>query len=239
MENMRLDKFLSNTTGESRSRIKEILKAGRVKVNSETAKDPSLKIFPDTDSVELDSKAVVYEKFRYYMLNKPAGCVSATKDKLSDTVLDFFRGENMDGFFPVGRLDKDSEGLLLITNDGMLAHNLLSPSGHVEKVYFVELDRKLEEDDRIKIENKIDIGDDKPCLPAKVETKENNTALISITEGRFHQVKRMFAAAGYEVKYLKRIAMGSLFLDEKLKPGEYRKLSDEDICPLRKKEQYG
>ena len=235
MESMRLDKYLSNTTGESRTKIKDILKAGRVKVNSSTIKDAKTQITPGEDLVELDSMPVIYEKFRYYLLNKPAGCVSATKDRLSDTVLDFFKGENMDGFFPVGRLDKDSEGLLLITNDGMLAHRLLSPTGHVPKVYFVELDRELEEKDREKIENKIDIGDDKPCLPAIVKKKENNSAEITIFEGRFHQVKRMFAAAGYEVKYLKRIAMGDLFLDDSLNTGEYKKIGEEEISLLRKK----
>ena len=142
---------------------------------------------------------------------------------------------NMDGFFPVGRLDKDSEGLLLITNDGMLAHRLLSPTGHVPKVYYVELDRELEEKDIVKIEDKIDIGDDKPCLPAIVKKKEENFAEITIFEGRFHQVKRMFAAAGYEVKYLKRIAMGDLFLDDNLKTGEYKKIGEEEISLLRKK----
>ena len=235
MESMRLDKYLSNTTGESRSKIKDILKAGRVKVNEATVKEAQMKITPGEDIVLLDSKEVVYEKFRYYLLNKPAGLISATKDRLSDTVLDIFKGENMDGFFPVGRLDKDSEGLLLITNDGMLAHELLSPNGHVQKVYFVELDRELEDKDIAIIENEIDIGDDKPCLPAKVKKKDENHAEITIYEGRFHQVKRMFAAAGYEVKYLKRIAMGSLFLDENLKTGEYKKIGEEEIFLLRKK----
>ena len=235
MESMRLDKYLSNTTGESRSKIKDILKAGRVKVNEATVKDAQMKITPGEDIVLIDSKEVVYEKFRYYLLNKPAGLISATKDRLSDTVLDIFKGENMDGFFPVGRLDKDSEGLLLITNDGMLAHELLSPHCHVQNVYFVELDRELEDKDIAILENEIDIGDDKPCLPATVKKKDENHAEITIYEGRFHQVKRMFAAAGYEVKYLKRIAMGSLFLDENLKTGEYKKIGEEEIFLLRKK----
>lgn len=236
MENIRLDKYLSNTTGESRSKIKEILKAGRVKVNSVTVKDPQTKIAAGEDEVMLDGANVVYEKYRYFLLNKPAGCISATKDRLSDTVLDIFKDENTDGLFPVGRLDKDSEGLLLITNDGMLAHELLSPNGHVPKTYFVELDRELEDADKEKIENKIDIGDDKPCLPAEVEKKDEKHALITIYEGRFHQVKRMFAAAGYEVRYLKRIAMGSLFLSEDLKAGEYVKIGEEEIKLLRKKD---
>ena len=229
MESMRLDKFLSNTTGESRSKIKEILKAGRVKVNSSVIKDAKVQIITGEDSVELDSVPVIYERFRYYLLNKPAGCISATKDRLSDTVLDFFKDENMDGFFPVGRLDKDSEGLLLLNNDGLLAHKLLSPSGHVPKVYFVELDRELEEKDIEKIENKIDIGDDKPCLPATVKKMENNCAEITIFEGRFHQVKRMFGARGTPVIFLQRLSFGPLALDDALAPGQFRELTEEEI----------
>ena len=235
MNRIRLDKYLANTTGESRTKVKEMIKAGRVKVNGTTVSGAEDKIDPDSDEVTLDSKPVVFEKYRYYMFNKPAGCVSATRDKLSDTVLDFLKAENTADLFPVGRLDKDSEGLLLITNDGALAHELLSPKAHVDKVYFVKLDKELKEEDRAKIEDCIDIGDEKPCLPAKVETKDENEAFITINEGRFHQVKRMFAAVGYEVLYLKRISMGTLMLDDGLKPGEYRKLSEEEIVNLRKR----
>ncbi len=235
MSLLRLDKYISNTTGESRSRIKEILKAGRVKVNGETVKSGEIKIDESKDEVTLDSKPVVFERYRYFLLNKPAGCVSATKDKLSATVLDILKNENTADLFPVGRLDKDSEGLLLITNDGMLSHELLSPTKHVEKVYRVLLDKELEEDDRLKIEDCIDIGDDKPCLPAAVADLGNKEAEIKICEGRFHQVKRMFAAAGYQVLYLKRIAMGSLRLDDDLKPGEYRKVSVDEIEKLRRR----
>ena len=235
MNRIRLDKYLANTTGESRTKVKEMIKAGRVKVNGTTVSGAEDKIDPDSDEVTLDSKPVVFEKYRYYMFNKPAGCVSATRDKLSDTVLDFLKAENTADLFPVGRLDKDSEGLLLITNDGALAHELLSPKAHVDKVYFVKLDKELKEEDRAKIEDCIDIGDEKPCLPAKVETKDEKEAFITINEGRFHQVKRMFAAVGYEVLYLKRISMGTLMLDDGLKPGEYRKLSEEEIVNLRKR----
>ena len=235
MSNMRLDKFLSNTTGESRSKIKEILKAGRVKVNDETVKAADMKIDTDKDTVLLDSKPVLFEEHRYFLLNKPAGCVSATKDRLSDTVLDFFKAENTKGLFPVGRLDKDSEGLLLITDDGQLAHELLSPTKHIKKVYKVTIDKELTEEDRRKIEDCIDIGDDKPCLPAEVEKTGEYEAKITITEGRFHQVKRMFAAAGYDVTYLKRVAMGSLKLGDDLEPGQYRRVSEDEIEDLRKR----
>ena len=235
MNRIRLDKYLANTLGESRSKVKEMIKAGRVKVNGITSSSGEDKIDSDADKVELDSVSVVFEKYRYYMFNKPAGCVSATRDKLSDTVLDFLKAENTRDLFPVGRLDKDSEGLLLITNDGALSHELLSPNSHVDKVYFVKLDKDLKEDDRVKIEDCIDIGDDKPCLRAKVEISGEKEAYITITEGRFHQVKRMFAAVGYEVLYLKRISMGPLKLDDNLEPGEYRKLSEEEIEVLRKR----
>ncbi|MBO4346312.1 MAG: rRNA pseudouridine synthase [Lachnospiraceae bacterium] len=235
MNRIRLDKYLANTTGESRTKVKEMIKSGRVKVNGVTASGAEDKIDSDSDEVTLDSKPVVFEKYRYFMFNKPAGCVSATRDKLSDTVLDFLKAENTAELFPVGRLDKDSEGLLLITNDGALAHELLSPKAHVDKVYFVKLDKELKDEDRAKIEDCIDIGDEKPCLPAKVIIKDEKEAFITINEGRFHQVKRMFAAVGYEVLYLKRISMGTLKLDDGLKPGEYRKLSEEEIVNLRKR----
>ncbi len=234
MSLLRLDKYISNTTGESRSRIKEILKAGRVKVNGETVKSGEIKIDESKDEVTLDSKPVVFERYRYFLLNKPAGCVSATKDKLSATVLDILKNENTADLFPVGRLDKDSEGLLLITNDGMLSHELLSPTKHVEKVYRVLLDKELEEDDRLKIEDCIDIGDDKPCLPAAVADLGNKEAEIKICEGRFHQVKRMLEAVDNKVTYLKRLKMGELSLDPKLEGGEYRKLTSEELELLKR-----
>lgn len=229
MSVLRIDKFLADENVGSRKDVKSILKAGRVKVNGITATSPELKVDTDSDLVELDGKAITHEEFRYFMLNKPMGVVSATKDKLSSTVLDILKNENTKDLFPVGRLDKDSEGLLLITNDGSLAHNLLSPGKHVAKKYLVKLDKSLNEEDKAKIEDCIDIGDDKPCLPAKVEILSDESAIIEIHEGRFHQVKRMFAAAGYTVVSLKRLSMGKLILDENLLPGEYKKISIGDI----------
>lgn len=225
----RLDKFLANSNLGTRTKVKEYLKAGRVTVNSKTEKDGSLKIDTEKDKVSFDGVEVVFEKFRYYMLNKPAGCVSATRDKLSDTVLDIFKDEDTRDLFPVGRLDKDTEGLLLITNDGDFAHNVLSPKKHVDKTYFATLDKRLDEKSKKKVENGIYIGDDKPCLPAKVEILDDTDVKITISEGRYHQVKRMFEAVGYEVVYLKRISMGGLKLDERLREGEYKKLTPKDI----------
>lgn len=229
MSSIRLDKYLADMGVGSRRDVKSILKAGRVKVNSVTVTEAEAKIDTESDNVELDGKRIGYEEYRYYMLNKPAGVISATKDKLSDTVIEILKGENAKDLFPVGRLDKDSEGLLIISNDGKFAHNVLSPAKHVDKTYFVRLDKKPNEEEISRIENGIDIGDDKPCLPAKVEVISDDEAYITISEGRFHQVKRMFQAVGINVTYLKRISMGALKLDENLAPGEYKKLSKEEI----------
>ncbi|MBO7375251.1 MAG: rRNA pseudouridine synthase [Lachnospiraceae bacterium] len=229
MSSIRLDKYLADMGVGSRRDVKSILKAGRVKVNSVIVTEAEAKIDINADNVELDGKRIGYEEYRYYMLNKPAGVISATKDKLSDTVIEILKGENTKDLFPVGRLDKDSEGLLIISNDGKFAHNVLSPAKHVDKTYFVRLDKKPNEEEISRIENGIDIGDDKPCLPAKVEVISDDEAYITISEGRFHQVKRMFQAVGINVTYLKRISMGALKLDENLAPGEYKKLSKEEI----------
>ncbi len=229
MSSIRLDKYLADMGVGSRRDVKSILKAGRVKVNSVTVTEAEAKIDTESDNVELDGKRIGYEEYRYYMLNKPAGVISATKDKLSDTVIEILKGENTKDLFPVGRLDKDSEGLLIISNDGKFAHNVLSPAKHVDKTYFVRLDKKPNVEEISRIENGIDIGDDKPCLPAKVEVISDDEAYITISEGRFHQVKRMFQAVGINVTYLKRISMGALKLDENLAPGEYKKLSKEEI----------
>ena len=231
---MRLDKFLSNANIASRSKVKEILKNGRVKVNSIPVTKGDVKINPEADIIEFDGVPILYEQYRYFMLYKPAGCVSATKDNLSDTVLDILKDENTDGLFPVGRLDKDTEGLRLITNDGKLAHELLSPARHVDKKYLVHLDKAISEESIKEIESGIDIGDDKPCLPCTIETIMFDKVYITIREGRFHQVKRMFEKVGCEVVFLKRISMGTLVLDEALSPGEYRRLSAEEIESLKK-----
>lgn len=230
---IRLDKFLADSGVGSRSAVKQLIRGGHVSVNGEIVTDEGMKPDTESDVISVDGRSLFYEKYRYFMLNKPAGCVSATKDKLSDTVLDMLKGEDTRDLFPVGRLDKDTEGFLLITNDGPLAHDLLSPSKHVPKKYYARLDRRLTKEDAALIEDCIDIGDDKKCLPAKVEILEETGAYITINEGRFHQVKRMFAAAGYEVTYLKRVSMGGLSLDETLLPGDYRKLSEYDLKRLK------
>lgn len=233
---IRLDKFLADADLGTRNEIKQNIKKKQVTVNQEVITDPGTKIDPLSDAVCFMGKPVIYEKIRYFMLNKPQGCVSATRDNLSETVIDILKSENVKGLFPVGRLDADTEGLLLITNDGQLAHRLLSPGKHVSKTYYVEASGKLSEEAMKIIEEGVDIGDDKPTLPAQiVETGGCEGRFfyeLTICEGRFHQVKRMFEVVGSSVVFLKRISMGSLVLDENLLPGEYRRLLDSEIKEL-------
>ena len=182
-----------------------------------------------------DGKEIAYEKMVYYMLNKPQGVVSATEDRRDRTVLELIQEKKRKDLFPVGRLDKDTEGLLLITNDGELAHNLLAPKKHVDKKYFVRLKNALSEENRKHLEEGVDIGEDKLTMPSQVFllNEEKNEVEIIIREGKFHQIKRMFHAVGNEVVFLKRLSMGSLVLDENLLPGEYRLLTPEEIVRLK------
>ena len=178
-----------------------------------------------------------YTEFYYYMLNKPSGYVSATDDNTAPTVLSLLKGAPGKDLFPVGRLDKDTEGLLLITNDGALAHRLLSPRHHVDKTYFVRADGAVTEDDCSRLEAGVDIGEDRPTLPARAALLSSGPVSeveLTIHEGKFHQVKRMFQAVGKPVLYLRRLSMGSLTLDETLPPGQYRPLREEEIAALRK-----
>lgn len=233
---IRLDKYITDCDVASRSRAKKLIGWGRVTVDGRVVRDPSAKVDVTKSSVVVDGEKVSYEQFRYYMLNKPAGCVSATKDKLSSTVIELLKGENTKDLFPVGRLDKDTEGLLLITNDGQLAHRLLSPKKHVDKVYVATVDKPLNKEAMEQFCTGLDIGDDKPTEQAAIEYLEadDSTYLYRVTihEGRFHQIKRMFEALGSNVTALKRISMGSLVLDESLPPGEYRKLTEDELAKL-------
>lgn len=236
---MRIDRFLSETGTATRSESKRYIKSGRIAVNGRIVSDPGEKLDETKDTVTFDGKPVLFERFSYYMLNKPAGCVSATRDGLSDTVLDLLKGENTKDLFPVGRLDKDTEGLLLITNDGALAHELLSPKKHVDKMYLASVDKSLTSDEMDAFRSGLDIGDEKLTLPAKIEPASCGTAsgtsyLVTIHEGRFHQVKRMFEVLGANVVFLKRLSMGPLALDEALRPGGYRKLTEEELTQIKK-----
>ena len=242
---MRLDKYLGDHNLGTRKQIKEYLKNGRCTVNGIVAVKPDVHINELSDEIAFDGKVLSYTRFHYFMLYKPAGVVSATNDKRNVTVLDLLKEENLKNLSPCGRLDIDTEGLLLITDDGVMIHNLLSPKKHVDKVYEVHIAHELSEEDIKRLTDGVDIGDKnddgsvKPTLPAVVTQKErdndgNPVIELTIHEGRFHQVKRMLEAVGNEVLFLKRLSMGPLFLDEKLAPGEYRALTDEEIKKLSK-----
>lgn len=230
---MRLDKFLCETGFGTRSQVKELLKKGQVTVNGAVVKKPEQKIDEQKDQVICQGRAASYEKYVYYMLHKPSGVVSATEDRREKTVLDLLQPEDRkDGIFPVGRLDKDTEGFLLLTDDGDLAHRLLSPRKHVDKTYYAKIDGTVTEAHVQQFREGLDIGDEKKTLPAVLEIlssgSETSGIRITIHEGRFHQVKRMFEAVGCKVNYLKRLSMGAVSLDETLAPGEYRPLNEKE-----------
>ncbi|NLJ57678.1 MAG: rRNA pseudouridine synthase [Tissierellia bacterium] len=231
---LRIDKMLSNSGLGSRKQIKQAARKGYVEINGRVEKDSSKIIDTEKDMVKYKGQVIKYLQFIYLMMNKPAGVISATEDYYDKTVIDLLKDE--DKFFkpfPVGRLDKDTEGLLLITNDGQLSHNLLSPRKGVDKTYYVELAEEVVEEDVGLFEEGIILKEDNyKTLPAKLEILESgypSICLVTIREGKFHQVKRMFKALSNEVIYLKRIAMGPLILDENLKAGQYRQLTEEEV----------
>ena len=234
---MRLDKYLANLQIGTRTQIKEFIKKGMVTVNDDLVKKPEFQV-SESDKVTYQGKVLSYTQFQYYMLYKPSGVVTATKDNHDKTVMDLLPGNLGKNLSPVGRLDKDTEGLLLITNDGELSHNLLSPKKHAPKTYYVDVDGVIDPDRISKLENGVDIGDDKDTLPASVKlinkSDDKYSMELTITEGRFHQVKRMVKAIGGNVTYLKRISMGSLSLDEKLEKGDFRPLTTEEVSTLKK-----
>lgn len=234
---MRLDKLIADMQSVTRSEAKEHIKRGNITVNGEVIKKPEYKVNEFEDEICFMGNALCFQQFAYYMLNKPVGVVTAAKDNHDRTVMDLMRDAAGKKLFPAGRLDKDTEGLLLITNDGALSHRLLSPKRHVEKTYYVECNGKLIPDDILRLEQGVDIGDDKLTLPAKVnhvQRLDGTYSLeLSITEGRFHQVKRMMHAVGGNVTYLKRISFGGLVLDETLGAGAWRALRQEEIEQLK------
>ena len=239
MAKIRLDKYLADMQIGTRSAVKEYIRKGRVRVNEAVVKSPEQKIDTETDTVLYDDKPVGYHTYEYFMLNKPQGVVSATQDTKEKTVTELITEKNRKDLFPVGRLDKDTEGLLLITNDGDLAHRLLAPKKHVDKVYYAKIDGMVTEEDVKRFAEGIDIGaeEEEMTRPAKLDimkSAEESEIRLTIHEGKFHQVKRMFLAVGKEVTYLKRERMGTLCLDENLKPGEYRLLTEEEIENVRK-----
>lgn len=255
---MRLDKFLSGMGAGTRTEIKKAVKAGLVTVDGAVAKNPGMQVSEDS-AVTFRGEPVVYEQFVYYMMNKPAGIISASDDSREETVVDLIDEQKRKDLFPAGRLDRDTEGLLLITNDGGLAHRLLSPKHHVDKRYYAEVSGTVTEDDVQAFADGLVLPDGLECLPAKLEilraadddeevssdesSPEDNSHEVEflatsevevvIQEGKFHQIKRMFAARGMEVLYLKRLTMGPLILDDTLEPGEYRRLTEKELQSLK------
>ncbi|EOW8179990.1 pseudouridine synthase [Listeria monocytogenes] len=233
---MRLDKLLSHTGFGSRKEVKPLLKSGAVVVNGTIQKDSKTQVNPDKDQITVHGTPVVYQEFVYFMLHKPQNVVSATEDNVSETVIDLLAQEDtLTDPFPVGRLDKDTEGLLIITNDGTLAHNLLSPKKHIDKTYYAKIDGDVTAADVEAFAAGIELDDGYTCKPARLEIITPNEIKVTIQEGKFHQVKRMFAARGKSVSYLKRISMGNLQLDESLELGEYRPLTEAELAILQNK----
>lgn len=230
---MRLDKFLTEMGAGSRSAVKEMARKGRIQVNGQIQKNADGRIRPGVDLVTLDGSEVRYAGVEYYMLNKPRGTVSATEDRRYPTVVGLIDSALRGDLFPVGRLDLDTEGLLLITNDGQLAHRLLSPRHHVDKTYLVRYEGCLPADAAEQMERGLQLEDGTGTMPAWLEPAGRGEARLTIQEGKFHQVKRMFEALDCRVIYLKRLSMGSLRLDESLEPGQYRPLTEQEIEELK------
>lgn len=229
----RLDKIISATGKKSRREVREMVRQGRVLVDGKPAPAADMKVDPQTAVILLDGEPLGYEKFTYVMLHKPAGVLTATEDRRQETVLDLLPPElRRRALSPVGRLDKDTEGLLLLTNDGQLAHRLLSPKSHVDKVYYARVDGALEPGDIAAFAAGMTLGDGLECLPAGLEILSPTEALVTLREGKFHQVKRMLAARGKPVLYLKRLSMGWLRLDPALAPGAWRMLTEEERSAL-------
>ena len=235
---MRIDKFLANTGYGSRKEVKKLLKDGIVSVNDTLCKDPKKHIDPKKDHVTVQGESVVYREFIYLMMNKPQGVISATEDIYTNTVIDLL--DEKDAIwhpFPVGRLDKNTEGLLLLTNDGQLAHHLLSPKKEVPKTYFAVIEGEVTDADKKAFQQGVTLDDGYHTKPSELHIEksgERSYIELTITEGKFHQVKRMFKAVGKKVTYLQRIKMGTLMLDRRLALGDYRELTGKELQALKK-----
>lgn len=242
LKKIRLDKYLSDHTELTRSQIKKKVASGLVKVQDAVIKDAGYKVSAD-EVIEMEGQQICGQQYQYLLFHKPAGIVSATDDARDETVLDAvrrggFAGEGEAPFlakdlFPMGRLDKDTEGLLILTNDGGMAHRLLSPKFHVEKTYLVRLDIPVEEEDVIRMKEGVDIGEKRLTKPAEMKILAETECLLTITEGKFHQVKRMFHRLGKEVVYLKRVEMAGIRLEDSLKKGQWRQLTEKEIEKLK------
>ena len=231
---MRLDKMLALCGYGTRKEVKEYIRKGYVMINGEVIKDDDYKVDEINDEITILDQSVNYEKMIYLMLNKPDGYISATYDNYDPIVLDLIDGYEKRGLFPVGRLDKDTVGLLLITNDGKLAHKLLAPKSHVDKVYYLKYEGTFKPYAHREFEDGVTLDDGYKCMPATFEEIGEGEGKITIREGKYHQVKRMMEAIGCKVTYLKRISFGPIVLDEALKEGNYRHLTKEEIELLTK-----
>lgn len=236
---MRLDKFLSETGCGSRKEVKKLLKQGIITVNDQVVKDAKSQVNEWADQIAYDGEPLHYQKYFYYMLHKPQGVISATEDKYDETVIDLLSDEDYrEDLFPVGRLDKDTEGLLILTNDGQLAHRLLSPKKHVDKEYFARIAGIVTEEDIEQFAFGLTLRSGEAVKPGQLvidavdEAAEESEIRLVIHEGKFHQVKRMFEAVDKEVVYLKRLRMGELYLDEELELGGYRPLTEAELAML-------
>jgi len=234
---LRIDKMLANMGYGTRKEVKKMLKSGVVKIDGVVVKDPKTQVNPTEQVITVWGEEVEYKEFIYLMMNKPPGVISATEDMVEETVIDLLEEEDRVFLpFPVGRLDKDTEGLLLLTNDGQLAHQLLSPKKHVPKTYFAVIDGAVTEEDVAAFRRGVVLDDGYKTKPAELVILKSglrSDVEVTITEGKFHQIKRMFRAVGKRVVYLKRIQMGPLVLDPSLDVGQYRELTDEEVEMLK------
>ncbi|MCU6761272.1 Ribosomal small subunit pseudouridine synthase A [uncultured Roseburia sp.] len=237
MKTIRLDKYLTDCGCGTRSEMKRAVRQGLVTVNDIPAADSSMKLTPGTDIVKFQGRTLHHSQFQYIMFHKPAGCVTAVTDQIHKTVMDYLPSDLHKNMAPAGRLNLDTEGLLLITDDGALVHRLLSPAHHVTKTYIARVNGPVTDHEIKLFFSGLDIGEEKTTRPALLKifhsASEESEVSVTVTEGKFHQIKRMFQAVGLSVLYLKRISMGSLTLDESLPPGAYRMLTEEEIKKLK------
>ena len=233
---MRLDKLLSECGVASRKEIRQLIRSGRVSVDGAAAASPEMKLDPYKALVCLDGTKIEYAKYHYYMMNKPAGVLSATDDGRQKTVLDLVTPEMRKiGLFPVGRLDKDTTGLLLLTNDGEFAHRVISPRSGIVKVYHARTEAPVDEADITAFKEGLTLGDGTKCLPAGLKLLPDGSCLVEVMEGKYHQVKRMLSSRGKPVTELKRLSIGGLKLDKARLPGDFRALEENELCSVMKK----
>ena len=229
----RLDKIITGAGISSRSEVKKLIRSGRVTVNGETVLDPEAKLDRDRSEVMFDGEMINTARFRYFMMNKPAGVLSVTEDKAQKTVLDLLSERDRKlGLFPVGRLDKDTEGLLLLTNDGDFSHRIISPASGISKVYYAVVDGIPDEEDVMAFSKGLVLKDGTECLPSELKPAGGNACYVTVYEGKYHQVKRMLASRGKPVRALKRLSVGGLNLPNELESGCYRELRNDELCKI-------